>query len=244
MKSSFIIILFFGMILRLFSQDTNQQSWIFLNNNIKLSDKVTIGLQLWDRHWYGEDYQRDMFFVNPVFRYKTGIKTKILAGVFNIFDIKNNAEGIPLDKTEDHFEFRPWQGFQVDHITKRKIKITTLSRLEERFIFKEKYNFDLRFRERVTIQYLLTQIFFAKGFSEIIMNIDDDTGLLFNPYELRNHIGMGIKMNSNITMELGYEFYYERENYGAGIDDGYDLGFDTNMYTLTLNFNHVIKKKQ
>ncbi|APD07318.1 hypothetical protein UJ101_01808 [Flavobacteriaceae bacterium UJ101] len=240
-------IILWGLIASFFimkAQDTNQQSWVFINSNFKFSDKTTVGIQAWDRHWYGKDYQRDMFFLNPVVKYKSGKKTILQTGIFNIFDVKNNAEGVPVSKTKDHFEFRPWQGVFLDHFKIGKTKVSTLTRLEERFIFTEDYDFDLRFRERVILKRPFGPKFFAQGFSEIIVNVDDDaTGLFLNPYELRNHIGLGTKLNPKTTVELGYEFYYNRKNYGGGIDDGFDLGFSTNVYTLTVNMNNIIKKK-
>ncbi|MEL7120970.1 MAG: DUF2490 domain-containing protein [Bacteroidota bacterium] len=208
-------ILLMGSAYTLFA--TPAQSWLFLNLNTELSEKETASVQVWDRDYNKEDKKQHLYFINLAYKRAISKNTKAYAGVFNMFYVQE-SKADALELSGNDFELRPWQGLYHKVGKIGQTSVGSFTRLEERFIYKNNYDFDLRFRERLSLAQPIGKKLGLKVTSEILINLDDDaSGRLFAPQEMRHCLSFNMKVYDSLKVEAGYGVFLKNKADNHGI---------------------------
>lgn len=219
----------------LLAQASDEQTWLFVNLNKKIGQKSIVSLQLWNRNYHPEAGHNQLYFINLAYKRALNKRIRLYAGVFNILYEKAPQRLAYETVNFNHYGLVPWQGLYTNLGRIGNVSFGSLTRIEEHFLFKESYDFDLRFRERLYCKYpIWKDVIRFNATTEILIYIDDDqTGLLVNPYEIRSYVGLVFKLNPNVLIEVDYGVFQNR----CPAYDTLNYQYTTTMYMLSINYN-------
>ncbi|NAS32556.1 DUF2490 domain-containing protein [Flavobacteriaceae bacterium R38] len=239
LKVQIILLILSAKTIGVLGQNSDNQSWLFLNFDYKVSENNIVAFQLWDRNYYNESNNRHLYFVNIAHNYMYSEKTHYLFGIINQFDIRNNSFDTSKDESRDRYTISPWQGISYDFLRFGKIKLGTLSRIEERFTISGSTDFDLRLRERLQVRSSITKHIGFRATSEIIFNINDDStkqGIYAD--QLRTTFSLNYKFFDKVKLELGYGLFCRRAS-----KSNLNFRFSTNIFMLSMDYTLTSKER-
>ena len=194
------------------TKSINSQLWIdiyptfYLNEHIQYYGdagfRTIIGEKSWNR-----------IYVRPSIRYHLNKTIEFHGGLglFYIFD-KYNL---------NRFEITPWQGVQLNWPSSKRIKVSHLTKIEERLSFvtdnwSSSFNLRLRYKLSGNLNFLQNgsmKKWYIPAYIEFFFPVDDEIQEFFSNRS-RTGLGIGHKFNEDWNLALMYN--WQRSKAGVG----------------------------
>lgn len=215
-------------------ENTDFQTWVPININLKLGEKLRGFLELQPR--IGDDTSHlTSMMIRPAIGWAITPQMTLWAGYLMSADAAKDSKGRYLDRYG--VENRVWQGLTWKDMTDDKQFIWEMrNRLEERFM-SGKSDPSIRWRTRFRFEYLIPEFssWSIIASEEIFVNLNDnsdDAQLQTGLNQNRGYIGVGYRFAPEFQIETGYLEQHVWRRAGKA-----DLNNSVWMTNLNLNFD-------
>lgn len=208
--------------------------WLRYFNKFKLSKTLILQTEIENRVFFEQNTQHHLI-MHTRLHYKFNKNWDVAAGF--TYSLQNPQDPNALT-TLTVPEYRPNQEINYTANLTSNLSITNRLRLDERFIktnngsiLQDGYDFNLRFRYRLLLSYLLHTNFKNKTTSlkvsnEIMFNVGKK--IIYNQFDQnRIYLGLEQSLNKHISAEIGYLNWYQQRM-------AQNQFFDRNIIRLTL----------
>ena len=194
----------------------NQQLWIDIFPHFSVNEKLEYYGDAGYRTIVNDSWSR--IHVRPSLRYSLKRNWEIHGGLGFFYTFE--------DVGANQFEFRPWQGIQLNWPKTAHITIKNLARIEERLSYTTdnwESSFDLRFRYKLSGKVMpcascCLQNIFIPFYGELFFPVDDDIEEFY-----RNKGRVGIGLGYNFSKDWRFSLLMNWQNSNAGPEDKFDV---------------------
>lgn len=215
-------------------ENTDFQTWVPININLKLGEKLRGFLEFQPR--IGDDTSHlTTMIIRPAIGWAITPQITLWAGYLMSADAVKDSKGRYLDRYG--VENRVWQGLSWKDMTDDKQFIWEMrNRLEERFM-SGKSDPSIRWRTRFRFEYLIPEFssWSLIASEEIFVNLNDnsdDVQLQTGLNQNRGYIGVGYRFAPEFQIETGYLEQHVWRRAGKA-----DLNNSVWMTNLNFNFD-------